>query len=179
MRRRMCLVGSALAAAPFVVGFGVTAAMAKGTHHNGTPTVKAVAVLKCHIFLSTVPPPGSPAVDQPPLSGAQYGPVHCKAVGSGVESDAFKVPDSGDTVGSWAVNFDTSSIHGKFDLTPGEGTGNLSSTSFESQSWVGTVTVTGGTGKYAGAAGKDGVITCTSGDTVHLRCTEKIPLTKL
>lgn len=179
MRRRMCLVGSAIAAASLVVGFGVTAAMAKGTHHKGTPTVKAVAVLKCHIFFSTVPSPGSAAVDQPPSRGAQYGPAHCKTVGSGVASDDFKVPDSGDTVGSYAVNFDTSSIHGKFDLTPSEGTGDLTSASFASESWVGTVTVTGGTGKYKGAAGKNGVIKCTSGDTVHLRCTEKIPLTKL
>ena len=175
----MCLVGSAIAAASLVVGFGVTAALAKGTHHKGAPTVKAVAVLKCHIFLSTVPPPGSPAVDQPPAQGAQYGPAHCKTVGSGVASDTFKVPDSGDTVGSYAVDFDTSSIHGKFDMTPAEGSGSLSSANFASESWVGTVTVTGGTGKYAGAAAKDGVIKCTSGDTVHLHCTETIPLTKL
>jgi hypothetical protein len=177
--RRMCLVGSAVAAASLVVGFGVTAALAKGTHHKGTPTVKSVAVIKCHVFLSTVPPPGSPAVDQPPAQGAQYGPAHCTAVGAGVASDTFKVPDSGDTIGSYVVNFATSSIHGKFNLTPSEASGNLSSTSFESQSWVGTVTVTGGTGQYAGAAAKDGVMKCTSGDTVHLRCTETIPLTKL
>jgi hypothetical protein len=179
VRRRMCLVGSAIAAVPLLVGFGVSAAAAKGTHHKGTPTVKSVAVLKCHLSLSTVPPPGSPAVNQPPAQGAQYGTFHCAKAGSGIESDAFRVPDSGDTVGSFAQYFGTSSIHGKFDLTPSEGNGNLSATSFESESWVGTVTVTGGTGTYGGAASKDGVIKCTSGDTVHLHCTETIPLTKL
>jgi hypothetical protein len=96
-----------------------------------------------------------------------------------VESDAFKVPLSGDSVGSYAQYFGTSSIHGKFKLTPGEGSGNISQGSFESESWVGTVTVTGGTGQYAGAAGTKGVLKCTSGDTVHLRCTEKIGLSKL
>jgi len=71
----MCLVGSAIAAAPFVIGFGVPAALAKGT------AAKSVATIKCHISLSTVPPPGSPAVNQPPAQGAQYGSVHCPAIG--------------------------------------------------------------------------------------------------
>jgi hypothetical protein len=169
----MCLVGSAIAAAPLVVGFGVTAAAAKGT------AAKPVATLKCHITLSTVPPPGSPSVDQPPTQGVQYGPVHCGAAGSGVESDTFKVALSGDSVGSYAQYFGTSSIRGKFNLTPSEGSGNISQGSFESESWVGTLTVTGGTGQYAGAAGTKGVMKCTSGDTVHLTCTEKIGLSKL
>ena len=173
MRRRMCLVGSAIAAAPFVIGFGVSAAMAKGT------AAKSVATLKCHVTLSTVPPPGSPTVNQPPAQGAQYGPAHCPSIGSGVASDTFKVPDSGDTVGSWTEYFGTSSIHGKFDLSPTEGSGNLSSTNFESESWLGTFTVTGGTGQYAGASGTKGVMKCTSGDSVHLKCTQKIGLSKL
>ena len=61
-------------------------------------TAPKPVVLKCHAFLSTVPPPGSPAVDQPPSKGAHYGPVRCNRLGSGVMQDLFKVPDSGDTV---------------------------------------------------------------------------------
>lgn len=174
MKRRICLVGAAVAAVPFVLGISVAAAASKSTK----PVVKPV-VVKCHLSLGTVPPPGSPAVDQPPSQGAQYGPVHCGggSFGWGVEKNIFKVPDSGDSVGTYAQYFATGSIRGKFDLTPIEQT--LSSTNFTSEAWTGTVTVTGGTGSLAKAKGKKGTLKCTSGDSVHLTCTEKIKLTQL
>jgi hypothetical protein len=170
VRRRICLVGTAIAAVPFAVGIGVAAAA------PATP-----AVLKCNISLGTVPPPGSATVDQPPSQGAQYGAIHCATgtFGFGVEKTSFKVPDSGDTVGSYVQYFGAGTIHGKFDLTPTEGSGALSSTNFTNESWAGTVTVSGGTGTFAGAAGKKGTLKCTSGDTVHLTCTEKLPLKQL
>ena len=40
------------------------------------------------------------------------------------------------------------------------------------------MTVTGGTGTFAKAGGKKGTLNCTSDDTVHLTCTEKIKLTQ-
>ncbi|HUA02983.1 MAG TPA: hypothetical protein VMB27_03700 [Solirubrobacteraceae bacterium] len=166
MRCRNWLVGTAIAAAPFVVGIGVASAA------GGSSSV----VLKCHISVSAVPPPGSNSVDQPPSQGFQYGTVHCGSAGTGVEAASFKVPDSGDTVGNYTQYFGTGSVHGKFDLTPSEGSGDISSTSFTSESWVGTVTVTGGTGSWAKASGKKGVLKCTSGDSVHLTCTEKLKL---
>jgi hypothetical protein len=168
--RRRILAGTAIAVVPFALGLSVATA-APNSAPKGT-------LLKCHISLGTVPPPGSPSVDQPPSQGAQYGTVHCggASFGWGVEKDTFKVPDTGDTVGSYTQYFGTGSIRGKFDLTPGEGSGNLSSSSFTSESWVGTVTVTGGTGTLAKAAGKKGVLKCTSGDSVHLTCTEKLTL---
>jgi hypothetical protein len=171
VKRRILLVGSALAiAVPFVVGIGVAGAASTAT--------KPV-VLKCHMSLSAVPPAGSSQVNQPPAQGNQYGAVHCPSIGGGVEATSFNVPDSGDTVGSYIQYFGTGSIRGKFDLTPQEGSGSLSATSFESESWVGTLTVTGGTGPYAKAAGKKGVMKCTSDDTVHLTCTEKVKLSQL
>lgn len=170
MRRRICLVGIAVAAISLAAGIGVASA--------STSAAKPV-VFKCHISLSTVPPAGSAAVNQPPAQGAQYGAVHCPAIGGGVEADSFTVPDSGNTVGSYAQYFGAGSIYGKFVLTPNEGSGDLSATSFESESWVGTVTITGGTGTYAHAAGKKGVLKCTSGDSVHLTCTEKLKVTQL
>lgn len=174
MRRRILLVGSAIAAVPFVVGIGVAGAAANKS------SAKPV-VLKCHISMSAVPPPGSNTVDQPPSQGFAYGSVHCptRSVGGGVEQDSFNVPDSGDTVGRYAQYFGTGSIRGKFDLSPQEGSGALTATSFESESWTGTLTVTGGTGTFANAAGKKGTLNCTSGDTVHLTCTEKIKLKQL
>ena len=171
MRRRICLAGTALAVVPFAIGISAATAAPKSTAN----------VLKCHISLGTVPPAGSPTVDQPPTQGSQYGTVTCAGAsfGFGVERDTFKVPDTGDTVGSYAQYFGSGSIRGKFDLSPAEGSGNLSSTSFTSEAWVGTVTVTGGTGSLAKAAGKKGVLKCKSGDSVHLTCTEKIALSSL
>ncbi|MBV9603806.1 MAG: hypothetical protein JO027_01795 [Solirubrobacterales bacterium] len=172
MKRRICLVGTALAAVPFVLGISVAAAASNST------AAKPV-VVKCHVSLGTVPAPGSPTVDQPPSQGAQYGTVHCggASFGWGVEKDGFTVPDSGDTVGSYTQYFGDGSVHGKFDLTPTEQ--SLTPTDFTSETWTGTLTVTGGTGSLAKAAGKKGVIKCTSGDSVHLTCTEKIKLTQL
>ncbi|MBV9941431.1 MAG: hypothetical protein JO262_04805 [Solirubrobacterales bacterium] len=176
MRRRICLVGIAIAAVPFAAGISVAAAATKSA------VAAKPVVLKCRIALGTVPPPGSPAVDQPPANGSQYGTVHCAGAsfGWGVEKDTFKVPDSGDTVGSYVQYFSDGSIRGRFDLTPREGDGSLSSpSSFTSQAWAGTVTVLSGTGSLAQATGKKGVLRCTSGDTVHLTCTEKLKLNQL
>ena len=166
MKRRILLVGCALAALPFVLGISVAGAASK------------TVVLKCHMSLATVPPAGSNTVDQPPSQGASYGAVHCPSVGTGVEAATFNVPESGNTVGKYWQYFSTGSIRGKFNLTPQEGTA-LSPTSFTSETWVGTLTVTGGSGSYSTAAGKTGTIKCASADTVHLTCTEKIKLSSL
>lgn len=173
MRRRICLVGTAIVAAPFAAAIAIAPANAAGT------AAKPI-VLKCNISLSTAPPAGSNSVSQPPSSGNQYGPIHCppKATfGPGLEEDSFTVADSGDTVGGYTQYFGAGSIHGTFDLSPQPGV--LSPTSFANESWVGTVTATGGTGVYAGAKGKNGTLTCTSPDTVHLTCTEKLKLKQL
>lgn len=178
MKRRICLVGIAIAAVPFAAGISVAAAAGKSTTHK--PAAKPV-VVKCHLSLGTVPRAGSAAVDQPPSQGVQYGTIHCRGAsfGFGVEKNTFKVPDSGDTVGSYVQYFGGGSIRGKFDLTPSEEPGDLSSASFTSEAWTGTVTVTSGTGTLAKASGKKGVLKCTSGDSVHLICTEKVKLTQL
>ncbi|HET6865521.1 MAG TPA: hypothetical protein VFH80_06340 [Solirubrobacteraceae bacterium] len=177
MKRRICLVGTAIAVVPFAVGISVAAAAGKSTTQK--PTVKPV-MLKCHMSLSTVPQPGSAAVDQPPSQGSQYGTIHCggASFGFGVEKNSFKVPDSGDTVGSYVQYFGDGSVRGKFDLTPDQN-GDVSSTDFTSESWTGTVTVTKGSGTLAKASGKQGVLKCTSGDSVHLTCTEKLKLKQL
>jgi hypothetical protein len=168
------VVGTAIAAVPFAVGISAAAAAPKST-------APKPVVLKCHISLGTLPAPGSAVVDQPPARGAQYGTVHCAGAlfGWGVEKSTFKVPDSGDSVGSYAQYFGAGSIRGKFDLAPLEAPGDLSSTSFQSESWTGKVTVVSGTGAFAKATGKKGILRCASGDTVHLTCTEKLTLKQL
>jgi hypothetical protein len=176
VKRRICLATTVLAAVPLAVGISVTAAGAKSAPKK--PAANGTAV-KCHISLGTVPPAGSPTVEQPPAKGTAYGSVRCNHLGSGIEQANFRVPDSGDTVGKYWQYFGNGSIHGTFDLTPTEANGALSSSSFSNETWEGKVTVTGGTGAFANAAGKKGTMKCTSGDTVHLTCTEKIKLTGL
>ena len=174
MKRRICLVGTALTAVAVAVGISVSAAGAK-TASKPSKTI----VVKCHISLGTVPPAGSPTVDQPPEKGTAYGPARCNLLGSGVMQANFKVPDSGDTVGKYWQYFNNGTVHGSFDLTPTEANGALSSSSFSNEAWEGKITVTGGTGAFSGVAAKKGTMKCTSGDTVHLTCTEKIKLTSL
>jgi hypothetical protein len=174
VRRRNWFVGGAVAASSLVLGVGIAGAA-------GTTTAKP-AVLKCKITLGTVPPAGSASVEQPPSQGSQYGPLRCPTAtfGSGVEAASFTVPDSGDTVGKYTQYFAGGTVHGTFNLVPQEGQ-PISTTTFTMTSWIGTVTVTGGTGTYSGISGvkgkkNAGVMKCTSNDTVHLICTEKVPV---
>ncbi len=169
MRRRSWFIGGAVAAASLVLGVGIAGAA-------GNTAAKPV-VLKCKINLGTVPPAGSATVDQPPSQGSQYGSIRCPTAtfGPGVEADSFTVPLSGDTVGKYTQYFADGSIHGTFDLTPQEGQ-PISTTTFTSSSWVGTLTVSGGTGVYSGIKSKKnaGVMKCLTVDSVHLTCTEKV-----
>jgi hypothetical protein len=171
--RRICLAVAAVAASALAVGAEI--ASAAGTS-AAKPKKPKPSVLRCHISMSTTPPEGSNTVDQPPSEGKQYGPASCptKSFGHGVESDTFTVPDSGDTVGKYVQYFHNGSVTGTFDLTPNNDSG-LSDQTFTSESWTGTVTVTGGTGAFTDIKGKKaGVMTCTSTDSVHLTCTEKV-----
>jgi hypothetical protein len=133
--------------------------------------------LYCNMQLTTTPPAGSSTVNQPSSQGSQYGPVHCPRAGfgGGVMSDSFTVPDNGNTMGTYTQYFSAGSIRGTFVLEPQESSG-ISVTNFESQSWLGTVKITGGTGIYHGikSVRAPGMMTCTSPDSVHLTCTEKV-----
>lgn len=169
--RRIGLTAVVVAASSWALGAGI--ACAAGTSAAGPKP----SLLRCHISLSTTPPQGSNTVDQPPAAGKRYGPANCptKSFGGGLESVTFTVPDSGDTVGKYVQYFRNGSVTGRFDLTPNNDAG-LSDQTFTSQSWTGTLTVTGGTGAYKGIKGKrqTGVMSCTSTDSVHLSCTEKV-----
>lgn len=169
MRSRISLVVAAISVcALFAVGAGMAlAASAKPS------------VLRCKMYLTVAPGAGSAQVDQPPSSGRQYGPAKCgnAGFGSGIEADKFTVPISGDLVGTYYQYFNTGTVHGRFDLVPQEST-SLTSSSFTSESFKGTVNVAGGTGTLKGVKDrKPGVMKCTSPDTVHLTCTETVKVT--
>ena len=106
--------------------------------------------------------------------------------GSGVEKSSFTVPDSGDTVGSYAQYFSGARFAGSSTRHRRKNPATFRLPGFtELTGTVGprappvTVTETGGTGTLAKASGTKGVLKCTSGDSVHLTCTEKLKLKQL
>jgi hypothetical protein len=170
VRRRICLAVTVVGAAPLAIGVAAASAA------PAAPAKPKPIVLNCNIQLTAAPLPGNGGtVDQPPTSGWMYGPFGCprQGFGSGVEAASFTVPLSGDTVGSFTQYLGAGSIKGKFDLVPQE---DLSSSFFSSATWTGDLTVTRGTGVYKGIKSNRnaGTMTCTSDDTVHLACTEKV-----
>jgi hypothetical protein len=136
-----------------------------------------LTTLHCNLSLATQPPSGSNSVPQPSSQGTMYGPVHCgtKGFGGGIEAAPFTVPASGDTVGTYTKYLKAGTISGSYNWSPDEGA-PISTTTFTSQTWTGTFTVTGGTGVYKGIKGKNstGVVNCSSSDNVHFSCTETI-----
>ena len=173
MRRRTWIALTVVMATSFATTAGM--AVAAGT--------KSAAKLTCHEELIAAAPEGNNVVDQPPTQGSQYGPANCRpfgaaGFGSGIVATKFNVPDSGDTVGKYTQYFGAGTVKGTFDLTPEES--NFSSTTFTAQSWQGTVKVLRGTGVYQGIKGKKvGTMKCTSVDSVHLKCVEKVTLKTL
>lgn len=169
MRGRFVFVVTAVMASSLAVGVGIAVAVAP-----------AATKLTCHMSLTTAAPAGSNAVAQPATQGWQYGAVHCgrAAIGGGVMADSFTVPDTGNTVGTFTQYFRAGTVHGSFNIAPLE-SGPITVQSFESQDWLGVLKVTGGTGVYSAIKGKRGVFACSSPDSVHLTCTEKIRVTGL
>ncbi len=173
MRRRIALGATAVAGVSLALVMGITPAIGKTGRRAGN--TEAVNV-ECIMSLTTMPPPGSTEVVAPASSGQQYGGLKCPQSGfyGGTVADVFQVPDSGDTVGTYVEYLNTGTIRGGFDLTPDEGTFGGGGT-FQSQSWTGTISVTGGTGAYKGiTASKMGTMSCDSPDSVHLSCIENI-----
>jgi hypothetical protein len=77
---------------------------------------------------------------------------------------------------SFQLYFLTGTLDGKYVLTPQEG--NFSPTTFTETDYLGTLTITGGTGAYKGAKGT-GTMTCTTPDGIHTTCTDKLKLKKI
>lgn len=168
MRGRIWFAATAVAAASLAVTGGMAAA--------ASPNAKTKpATFTCRMSLTTEPPDGSNTVSPPVAKGSQYGPIHCR-IGGGAEGDSFTIPDSGDSVGRYVQYFNAGTIRGTFDLTPQEQPPPGSLDAFSNQTWLGTVTITGGTGVYKGIKSKrgTGIVKCTSADNVHMRCTEKV-----
>ena len=93
--------------------------------------------------------------------------------GSGVMWIHFTIPDSGDMVGHYTQWFDGGTLSGTFDLQPGDSP-PLDANTFYSESFSGSVLVTGGTNAYKGVKSKNtrGTMSCNSPDSVHFNCTQ-------
>jgi hypothetical protein len=176
VRRRIGFAGVAVAAVSLIVGVGMALAATPShqKHAKGRPVL-----LHCTSSPTTVAPQGQPAVDQPNSGGVGYGAVTCPAegFGSGVTWDRYTIPDSGNMVGTYKQYFTDGEVTGTFDLQPLESP-PLTADSFYSESFAGTVLVTGGTGVYKGVVSKNhkGTMTCDSPDSVHMTCTQNVKI---
>jgi hypothetical protein len=167
VKRRICFVAAALSVTP--LAFGVATATAAKTK-TAKPKVKVVRVA-CATNVGVMVAPGDTGVTPPVQQGDEYGTASCgKLLGQGIQKDAFTVPDTGDTLANYTVYFRTGAIYGKYDLTPQEG-----SASFLQTDYLGTITVTGGTGAYQGIKGS-GTMTCQTLDGIHTTCTDNLKL---
>jgi hypothetical protein len=165
--RRICLVGVALGAVTLAFGVAVaTASKSKTTKAKST-------TVYCDTSVSIAVPATDTDVTPAATSGNEYGSVICHQLGHGVQADSFTVPNSGDTVARFTFYMPTGTLSGTYDLTPQ--TGSLGS-GFASVSYLGTLKVTHGTGALAGVTGT-GTMTCSSPDSIHTSCTDKLKLT--
>ncbi len=170
MRRRILAVGVALGTASLALGaISATAATKRA--------VKPLAKVSCVTSVGIMVAPGDSGVTPPVQQGAEYGGASCgKLLGNGVQADSFNVPDSGDVLSHYRLYFRTGTLHGSYDLVPQEGSFNGSN--FSEVDYLGTLTITGGTGAYQGAKGL-GTMTCKTLDGIHTSCTDRLKLTKL
>jgi hypothetical protein len=170
--RRICLVGAAVAAGSLTVGVVTSPA--------ATTKAKAKTIaVGCSSNVTTAIPAGETEVIAATTDGTQYGEVRCnKGLGSGLQSNTFTTLDSGNFQGQFKLYLDAGTIRGNFTLTPAEGPA-LTTGTFQSASYTGTLTVTGGTGAYAHGRTKGvGSVTCSSPDDVHLSCSDRFKLAK-
>jgi hypothetical protein len=167
VRRRICLVGAALGASS--LAFGVAPALA-AKKRTTKPAIKAVSPT-CTTNVGIMIPSSASDITPPVQSGNEYGTASCRGVlGRGIQSDTFNVLDSGDTVATYTLYFHGGTIHGKYDLTPQEGSFN-----FLTVDYLGTLTIRGGNGAFLGAEGT-GTMTCDTIDGIHTTCTDKLKL---
>jgi hypothetical protein len=175
VRRRICLVGAALASSSLFAAVAMdSAAAAKPV--KAKPAKPTIVTSNCASTMTTAIPAGATALTPPVLQGTDYGTVSCSGArfSNGVQSDWWTIPDSGDTVGSFRQYFNKGMIRGTFDLSPQPSDSVTQSNAAETD-YTGTFTVTGGSGAFLGASGT-GVAGCVSSDDVHTSCLIKLRL---
>jgi hypothetical protein len=155
-----------------VIAFAI--APAAGVAKSKKPSAKP-SLVKCTAMLTLQIPANQDQVLPGQTPGQQSGSIRCaKGIGGGLEAFSYKIPTSGDEVGSFVAFFKNGTIKGKFDLVPQEGSfGNGSSATFGASAFEGTVKHLSGTGVWAAAKGA-GTAKCSSQDGLHFTCVEKL-----
>lgn len=157
---------------PIVAAGGLAVAVAVAP--AAAPVAK-VATVRCAVAAATAVPSGQTAVNPAAPRGVQYGHAACgRPFGQGVQENRFTVMPTGDLQGKYKLYFAGGTVHGRFDLAPGEGQ-PPSPTTFNNASYDGRITVLGGTAQYRQAKGT-GTMRCSSTDGVHFKCTERLRL---
>jgi hypothetical protein len=164
VKRRICQVGAALSVVP--LAFGVTATAVAANHAT---TLTKVA---CRTSLSIAVPANANTVDNSATQAREFGTATCgKFLGQGVQADRFVADqNSGVTTVKYTLYFATGTVHGTYALTA-----QNDSLNFFANSYIGTLTVKGGTGAYKGMTGT-GTMTCDSPDGIHTACVEHLKL---
>jgi hypothetical protein len=172
--RRIYLAGIAITVS-CVTGVMVVASAGAATKHTPKPKPKPVKIsTSCAVSETIAAPSGATDVVPPVNQGTAYGTARCGTLGSGVQSVSLLLDDSGNYTGTYWHYLKRGAIYGDYTLVPQPGLPSTGST-FASASFIGTLTITGGTGAFKGATGK-GTTTCSSPDSVHLSCSEKLKL---
>jgi hypothetical protein len=167
--RRISLVAAGIMVALLTTGVAEVAAK---THVKAKGKTTKVT---CTLTLTAAVPAGDTVVTPGDPQGTQFGFVGCgKGFGQGVQTDPFAQLPSGGVAGSYKQYFGTGSLHGAYDLSVTSQSAPTTTT-FTAIGYAGTVTVTGGTGAYAGVKGK-GTLGCSSPDAIHTSCTEHLKL---
>jgi hypothetical protein len=172
--KRICLLGAAIAGLLII---GVTSAMASAPHASKASSKSKTAGTKvsCTSKLILQVPTSSTTVTQGALDGTEYGNTKCdKTIGRGVQFETFATDAGGNVSGNWQQYFNTGTLYGKYTLTPDDNNPPTTS-SFTAASYVGTVTIKGGTGVDAKASGT-GTLKCSTQDSIHFACTDKVKL---
>ncbi len=174
MKRRICLVGAALAACSLTAGLAIDSVA-------GAKTVKASAkpvtfTVTCTTYVTTLIPSGQTELTPPAQQGTDYGSVRCNGtrLPGGVQWDTWSIPARGATGGTFRQYFNAGTIHGTFDLTPGEAPPPTQA-NLAAESYTGTITVDRGSGIYRGITGS-GTEVCGTPDDIHTGCFVELKL---
>lgn len=159
---------------PLTIGIGAASAAGRSKAVHRKVARPRIVQLSCATNVGVMIASGDTSVAAPAPDGQEYGTTACgRPLGSGVQQDTFTLQDSGDTTASFKMYFPKGSIQGTYDLFPGEG--SFGASNFSQQDSQGTLTVTGGTGRFRGTTGA-GTLQCTSPDGVHTTCTDRMRL---
>jgi hypothetical protein len=171
-RGRKSIIGVASAAGVLAIAIAPAAGVAKSNKPTSNPNL-----IRCTAKLTSAVPAGQDQVFPNQTPGEQWGWIHCgKGVGTGLEEIAYKIPVSGDEVGTFVAYFKGGTIQGKLDLAPQEGSfsPNGSTATFGFASFAGALKHMSGTGALASAATGTGTATCVANDGVHFKCVEML-----